>query len=128
MAHGDPERRGPQLAAVTEILKREAPPEDRDLLLSLAPIFFAGMPPRLALELPPAAVAARLRFHFRFVAREMPPAHQLYKGLPGIHVSASSPSEEEARALGGGAGLPVETTIVRTHTPDRPFIFDSIKN
>jgi glutamate dehydrogenase len=128
MAHGDPERRSAQLTAVTEILKREAAPEDRELLLSLAPIVFAGMPPRLALELPPAALAARIAFHFRFVVREMPPAHQLYKGLPGIHVSVANPSEEEARALGGGAGLPVETTVVRTHTPDRPFIFDSLKN
>ncbi|HSD25856.1 MAG TPA: hypothetical protein VLL75_01070, partial [Vicinamibacteria bacterium] len=128
MVQGDRERRSAQLAAVTDILKRDAPPEDRELLLSLAPIFFAGMPPRLALELPPGAVAARLLFHFRFVVREMPPAHQLYKGLPGIHVSVSNPGEEVARALGGGAGLPVETTIVQTHTPDRPFIFDSLKN
>jgi glutamate dehydrogenase len=128
MAHGDPERRKAQLAAVTDILRRESAPEDRDLLLGLAPIFFDGMAARQALELAPAAIAARLRLHFRFVAREMPPAHQLYKGLPGIHVSVVSPSEEEARALGGGAGLPVETTILRTHTPDRPFIFDSLKN
>jgi glutamate dehydrogenase len=128
MAHGDPERRSAQLAAVTDILGREAPPEERDLRLSLAPILFAAMPARLADELPPAALAARLLLHFRFIVREMPPAHQLYKGLPGIHVSVTSPSEEEARALGGGVGLPVETTIVRTHTPDRPFIFDSLKN
>ncbi|HSD65659.1 MAG TPA: hypothetical protein VLF95_03105, partial [Vicinamibacteria bacterium] len=113
---------------MTEILRRDAAPEDRELLLSLAPIFFAGMPPRLALELHAAAVAAHLHSHFRFVVREMPPAHQLYKGLPGIHVSVYNPSDEEARALGGGAGLPVETTVLRTHTPDRPFIFDSLKN
>jgi glutamate dehydrogenase len=128
MVHGDPERRSAQLAAVTEILEREAPPEDRSLLLCLAPVFFAGMPARLALEMPAPAVAARLLFNYRFVVREMPPAHQLYKGLPGIHVSVSNPGEEEARALGGGAGLPVETTILQTHTPDRPFIFDSLKN
>jgi glutamate dehydrogenase len=128
MVHGDPERRSAQLAAVTEILEREAPPEDRALLLCLAPVFFAGMPARLALEMPAPAVAARLLFNYRFVVREMPPAHQLYKGLPGIHVSVSNPGEEEARALGGGAGLPVETTILQTHTPDRPFIFDSLKN
>jgi glutamate dehydrogenase len=128
MVHGDPQQRSARLAEVTEILKREAPPEDRELLLGLAPVFFAGMPERLALGLPAPAVAARLLFHFRFVVREMPPAHQLYKGLPGIHVSVRSPSEEEARALGGGAGLPVETTLVQTHTPDRPFLFDSLKN
>jgi glutamate dehydrogenase len=128
MAQGDPRQRSARLAEVTEILKRDAPPEDRELLLDLAPVFFAGMPARLALELPAAVVAARLLLHFRFVAREMPPAHQLYKGLPGIHVSVSSPSEDEARALGGGAGLPVETTILQTHAADRPFLFDSLKN
>jgi glutamate dehydrogenase len=128
MVHGDPQQRSARLAEVTEILKREAPPEDRDLLLGLAPVLFAAMPERLALGLPAPAVAARLAFHFRFVVREMPPAHQLYKGLPGIHVSVRNPSEDEARAIGGGAGLPVETTVVQTHTPDRPFLFDSLKN
>jgi glutamate dehydrogenase len=128
MVHDDSEQRKARLAQLTEILEREARPEDRELVLALAPILFAGMPARLALELPAAAVAARLLLHFRFVVREMPPAHQLYKGLPGIHVSVTNPTEEEARALGGGAGLPVETTILQTHTPDRPFIFDSLKN
>jgi glutamate dehydrogenase len=128
MVQGDPQLRSARLAEVTEILRRESPPGDLELLLSLAPILFAGMPPRLALELPAAAVAARLLFDFRFVARDMPPAHQLYKGLPGIHVSVFNPSEEAARRLGGGAGLPLETTVLQTHTPDRPFIFDSLKN
>jgi glutamate dehydrogenase len=128
MAEGDPQRRSARLAAVKEILQREAPPEDLELLLSLLPTLFAGMPARVALELPAAAVASHVLFHFRFVAREMPPAHQLYKGLPGIHVSVSNPTEDEARALGGGAGLPLETTILQTHTSDRPFIFDSLKN
>ena len=128
MVHGDPHQRSARLAEITEILKQQAPSEDGDLLLSLAPILFAGMPARLALDLPAPAVAARILSHFRFVAREMPPGHQLYKGLPGIHVSVRNPTEEEARVLGGGAGLPLESTIVETHTPDRPFIFDSVKN
>ena len=54
MVHGDPQQRSARLAEVTEILKREAPPEDLELLLSLAPILFAGMPARLALDLPGA--------------------------------------------------------------------------
>ncbi len=128
MVHGDPHERSTRLAEVTEILKRTASPEDLELLTSLCPILFAGMPARLALDLPAPAVAARILAHFRFVAREMPPGHQLYKGLPGIHVSVRNPTEEEARSLGGGAGLPLESTIVETHTPDRPFIFDSVKN
>jgi glutamate dehydrogenase len=127
MIHGDPQQRAARLAEVTEILKAEAP-GDRDLLLSLAPVLFAEMPARLVLDLPAAVVASRLRSHFRFIAREMPPSPQLYKGLPGIHVSVRNPDEEEARSLGGGAGLPLETTLVQTHTPDRPFIFESLKN
>ena len=128
MLTSDPKRRAARLAELLEILRREAPPEDRDLLLELAPVFFAETPDRVALELPSSALAARLRSHFHFIAREIPPAHQLYKGLPGIHVWARNPSEEEARAIGGGQGLPVETTIIETHTSDAPFIFESLKN
>jgi glutamate dehydrogenase len=128
MVQGDPRQRAQRLEEATDILRREAAPEDRELLLAFAPIAFASMPARVALELPPAHVAARLRLHFRFVAREIPPAHQLYKGLPGIHVRAWNPSEEEARAMGGGDHLPLESTIVQMHTPDRPFLFDSLKN
>jgi glutamate dehydrogenase len=128
MIHGDPQQRAARLAEVMDILGREAPEADRGLLLALAPVVFAEMPARLALDLSASVVARRLHAHFRFVAREMPPSHQLYKGLPGIHVSVRSPEPDEARALGGGAGLPLETTLVETHTPDRPFIFESLKN
>ncbi len=128
MVHGDPQERSARLAEVMDFLGREAAPDDRELLLQLAPVIFAEMPARLALELPVPVIAARIASHFRFVAREMPPAHQLYKGLPGIHVSVRNPGEQEARALGGGAGLPLETTLVQTHTPDKPFIFESLKN
>jgi glutamate dehydrogenase len=128
MAHGDPRQREARLAEVTELLGRQAAPEDRELLLAVAPVLFAEMPDRLALELPAATVAARLRDHYRFLAREMPPAPQLYKGLPGIHVSVRTPSDDEARAIGGGSGLPLESTLVETHTPDKPFIFESLKN
>jgi len=127
MVHGDPQRREARLAEVLEALERESFPEDRELVLGLAPHVFEDMPPRIALDLSPDAVARRIVAHFRFIAREMPPAHQLYRGLPGLHVAVWNPTEEQARALGGGAGLPLETTIVQTHTPDRPFIFDSLK-
>ena len=128
MIHGDPRQREARLGEVMQTLRRDAAPEDRELLLALAPVFFADMPARLALDLPAAVIASRLLEHFRFVAREMPPSHQLYKGLPGIHVSVRNPADEEAKALGGGAGLPLETTLVETHTQDRPFIFESLKN
>jgi glutamate dehydrogenase len=128
MVPGDPGKRAARLAEVVEIVGREVAPEQRDLALSFVSLVFEDLPPRIALELPAPAVAARLLSHFHFVAREMPPPHQLYRGLPGIHVAVWNPADERARALGGGAGLPIETTIVQTHTPDRPFIFDSLKN
>ncbi|MFI5168922.1 MAG: NAD-glutamate dehydrogenase domain-containing protein [Vicinamibacterales bacterium] len=129
MRHGDSKEHATRLAEVLEILARQASAEDRDLVLSLAPILFAGMPLRIGLGLPAETVAARiLKLHFPFIAREMPPAHQLYKGLPGIHVSAVNLNEDESRAIGGGVALPLETTVLRTHTVDRPFIFDSLKN
>ena len=55
------------------------------------------MPDRIALGLPVEALATRMLAAFRFVAREIPHAIQLYKGLPGIHVAARNP-------YGGGSG------------------------
>ncbi|HET7293194.1 MAG TPA: NAD-glutamate dehydrogenase domain-containing protein [Vicinamibacteria bacterium] len=124
----DPKARAERLQALLDVLRGESPAEDRELVLQLAPPFFADMPDRIALGVPVPALAARLLAHFRFVVREMPPAHQLYRGLPGIHVSTRNPGEDEARRIGGGQGLPVETTIVETHTIDAPFIFESVKN
>ena len=125
----EPQQRGARLDEVMDVLRRLAPPEDRDLVLSLAPVVLHEMPDRLAIGLPVPAVAARLLAHFRFVAREIPPPIQLYKGLPGIHVAARVLSEADAVAMGAGySGLPIECTMVETHTPDTPFIFESLKN
>jgi glutamate dehydrogenase len=124
----EPEKRAQIYAQVTELLRQKAANEDLELLLAFAPVSFAEMPDSIALKLPPDALAERIIGHFRFIAREIPPSIQLYRGLPGIHVSALNPSESESRAIGGGAGLPLETTVVRTHTVDAPFIFESLKN
>ena len=128
MLTADPQRRAAKLAELIDILGRDAAPEDRDLVLAFAPVVFADMPDRLALGLPAEPLAGRIRSHFRFVAREIPPAHQLYKGLPGIHVAVRNPREAEARAIGAGHGLPLESTVVETHTIDTPFIFESLKH
>ncbi len=109
MVHGDPGLREARLAEVLELLGRAAAPEDRDLLLAFAPVVFAELPTRLALGLPAAVVVTRLQAHFRFVVREMPPAHQAYGGLPGIHVRVRNPEEAEARgARGRGSAAPRE--------------------
>ncbi len=124
----DPQGRASKLAELMDILRRDAPAEDRDLVLALAPVIFADMPDRLALGLPAQALSGRIRSHFKFIAREIPPAQQLYKGLPGIHVGVRNPSEAEARDIGAGHGLPLESTVVETHTVDTPFIFESLKH
>ena len=70
----------------------------------------------------------RLYEQFRFVVREMPPPQQLYKGLPGLHVAAHNPDPATWVSAGPANGLPTEITVVETHTPDAPFIFESLKN
>jgi glutamate dehydrogenase len=82
----------------------------------------------MALALQPAALAARIQAYFQFIARIMPPAHQLYRGLPGLHVRVRNPTEAETDATGSTHGGHYEVTIVDTHTPDAPFIFESLKN
>ena len=128
MITSDPQRRSARLAEVQQILGSRAAPEDRDLLPAFAPVVFAETPDRVALGLSADAVAARMQDQFRFVVREMPPATQLYRGLPGIHVSARNPDESGWVQAGPGDGLPQEVTIVQTHTKDAPFIFESLKN
>jgi glutamate dehydrogenase len=124
----DPDKRAHIISQVIEMLHQKAVPEDKSLILSLAPVILADAPDRILFLLPPNVLAERLMSHFHFIVREMPPSIQLFKCPPGIHVSVYNPSEAEAQTLGGGAGLPMETTIVRTHTLDAPFIFESLKN
>jgi len=128
MITADPGRRAARLEELKGVLARRAAPEDRDLVLSFAPVVFSGMPDRIALDLPVEALATRMLGAFRFVAREIPHAIQLYKGLPGIHVVARNATDEEATSMGTTEGVPLETTIVETHTLDAPFIFESLKN
>ncbi|MDH4063664.1 MAG: NAD-glutamate dehydrogenase, partial [Acidobacteriota bacterium] len=128
MITADPERRQTVLNEIHAILAAQAKPEDRDLLHAFAPIAFGEMPDAMALQLPPAALAERVQGYFKFVARTMPPAHQLYRGLPGLHVVARNPSDEETEATGSTHGGHFDVSIVETHTPDAPFIFESLKH
>lgn len=124
----DPEKRAQICSIIIEKLVRKAPPEDKALVRSFAPAILAEASDRNLFILPPDVMAERLLRHFNFIVHEMPPPIQLFKGPPGIHVSVNNPGEEESLAMGGGAGLPLETTVVRTHTLDTPFIFESLKN
>ena len=124
MITADPQRRVSMLGRILDHVSRSAPEGDKELLLALAPIIYGDMPDPLALRLTPEQVSARLGGMFRFIARTMPPAVQLYKGLPGLHVRVRNPEDDEARAEGSTH----EVTIVETHSPDAPFIYESLKN
>jgi glutamate dehydrogenase len=124
----DPETRAQVTSRIIDLVGRMAPADDRNLVLSFAPVILAEAPDRILFLLPPEILAERLLRHYHFIVHGMPPSIQLFKGPPGIHVSVYNPDEAEAKAMGGGAGLPLETTVVRTHTLDAPFIFESLKN
>jgi glutamate dehydrogenase len=123
-----PENRAKVISRIIDLIGRTAPAKDRDLVLSFAPVILDEAPDRILFMLPPEILADRLFRHFNFIVHEIPPSIQLFKGPPGIHVSVYNPDEAEAKAMGGGAGLPLETTVVRTHTLDAPFIFESLKH
>jgi glutamate dehydrogenase len=124
----DTEKRVRISSQIIDILVEKAPPDDKNLVRSFAPVILAEASDRNLFMLQPEIMAERLLRHFNFVVHEVPPSIQLFKGPPGIHVSVYNPCEEESLAMGGGAGLPLETTVVRTHTLDTPFIFESMKN
>lgn len=124
----DPVARAKIISRIIEIVSQTAPAQDKKLVLSFAPVILAEAPDRILFLLPPEILAERLVRHYNFIVHDMPSSTQLFKGPPGIHVSVYNPDEAEAKAMGGGSGLPLETTVVRTHTLDAPFIFESLKN
>ena len=128
MITADPARRAALLGDLQQRLAHDAAPDDRERLQAFASVVFPEMPDAMALQLEPSALAARLAGAFRFVAKSMPPEHQLYRGLPGLHVSVRNPDEAEEAATGSASGHYHEVTIVETHTPDAPFIFESLKH
>jgi NAD-specific glutamate dehydrogenase len=128
MLTADPQARTQRLGEILEILGRAAAPEDSELLLSFAPVVYQEMPDWMALGVPVPELAARLRDNFRFFVKEFPPPAQLYRGLPGIHVVVRNSEEREALHASGAKTIPLETTIVECHTPDAPFVFESLKN
>ncbi|HZB25367.1 MAG TPA: hypothetical protein VE379_04480, partial [Vicinamibacterales bacterium] len=128
MITADQTKRARILEEVQRIIADTAPEADRELLRSLASAVLAEMPDSVAFRLPAPALAARLGEYFRFIAQTMPPEVQLYRGLPGLHVAVRNCDEAEDRAMAAHDGGPHEVTIVETHTPDAPFIFESLTN
>ena len=124
----DAGRRAARLEELMQALERHADPADRELLRSFAPVVYDSLPDAVALGLSLDALTRRVIDYFRFFVREFPPPTQLYKGLPGIHVVVRNPVEADEQRIVHGRSLPLETTIVETHTLDAPFIFESLKN
>ena len=114
MITADPQLRASRFREVIQALEAEG--HDRDLRLAFASAVFPELPDAVALRLGGAALAVELGEYFQFVAQTMPPPEQLYKGLPGLHVAVRNrPGDQDA-------------TIVETHTPHVPFIFESLKH
>ena len=122
MITADPGRRA-QAWKTEERCAERAAPEDRDLVLDFARRLrrHAG-PPRAGLAVEALTTDARA---FRFVAREIPPAIQLYRGLPGITSRRGT-----HRVGGGGHGRETASrgNDLVEPTPRSPFIFESLKN
>ena len=128
MITADPARRASLLSDIQQRLSQDAPQEDAQRIGAFAAAVLPEVPDSMAFHLEPGALAVRIRGYFKFVAGSIPPEHQLYRGLPGIHVSVRNPDEAEEAATGSVSGHYHEVTIVETHTPDAPFIFESLKS
>src|SRR5215510_3144478 len=102
------------LADVQRILSRQADPADRELLTAFSSVIWPDLPDPL-LRLQSEELAGRVLEAYRFVVHTVPPPFQVYKGAPGLHVTARNSG-------------PDDVTIIETHTPHVPFIFESLKN
>ncbi|MFO0981403.1 MAG: NAD-glutamate dehydrogenase [Planctomycetota bacterium] len=128
MITADPARRSAMLAEIEKLLAQQARPDQRDVLLAFARIAFTEMPDQIALKLDAAALAARVRQYFAFVAETPTPQGQEFHGVPGLHVAVHNLNDAEEAVTGRADAGARECTIVETHTPDAPFLFESLKN
>jgi glutamate dehydrogenase len=128
MIRVSPEEKTRKLEEVLEYLKRTRSGEEWELLSSFTRVVHASLPDWMALGIATVDLAERIWDNYRFFVKEMPPPTQLYRGLPGLHVVVRHSIEAESLHTVRGKSIPMDTTIVETHTPDAPFIFDSLKN
>jgi glutamate dehydrogenase len=114
MSDVDPALRRQRLQSLLEELRRQ--PDGRELLIAFAEAVIPQLPDPIIFRLEPEQFALEVREYFRFVIEAMPSPDQLYKGLPGLHVRTRNPLDDD------------QATLVETHTPHVPFIFESLKN
>jgi glutamate dehydrogenase len=117
-----------KLQSILDYLRQTHPSDDWELLSAFAPVVFGALPDWMVTGIATPDLANRIWDNFRFFAKELPPPTQVYRGLPGLHVVVRHSVEAEALHTVGGKSIPIDTTIVETHTPDAPFIFESLRN
>jgi glutamate dehydrogenase len=115
MISSDPQLRADRLTDLQQALTAQPDPADRELLHAFVAAIFPELPDAFVLRPELPDLAKRIAEAYRFVVHTVPPAIQVYRGAPGLHVQARNPDDEEV-------------TIVETHTPHVPFIFESLKN
>ena len=106
MITAEPLRRSELVADVHRLLGERSAPDDREMLLTFASIVLPEIPDSMMLRMSPEAMAARLTGYFNFATRTIPPEHQLYRGLPGLHVAVRNPDDAEERGDAGHDGGP----------------------
>jgi NAD-specific glutamate dehydrogenase len=122
------EEKAKKLDEILALLQQRRPQENWALVSSFARAVFESLPEWMARGMTTQDLSERIWDNFRFFTKEMPPPTQLYRGLPGLHVVVRHSAESEGLHTVKGKAIPMDTTIVETHTPDAPFIFDSLMN
>src|SRR5262245_14104337 len=115
MMTSDPQLRTERLTQLQRALASEREGLDRDLLSAFVTAVFTELPDAFVLHPTPEALARRMVEAFDFVVHTVPPAFQMYKSAPGLHVAGRNPDTEDV-------------TVLETHTPHVPFIFESLKS
>ena len=123
-----PEEKEQKLHEILAHLKETKGDEDWNLLEAFTRVVYAGLPEWMPRGISAADLAERIWDNFRFFVHELPPPTQLYRGLPGLHIVVRHSAEKESLHTVQDKAIPMETTIVETHTPDAPFIFNSLMN
>ena len=113
MISSDPRFRTERLEALREALV-DLKAGDRDLPAAFVDAVFPELPDGFVLS-EPSELAGWIADAYDFVVHTVPPAFQVYRGAPGLHVRVRNPDDEDV-------------TVVDTHTPHVPFIFESLKN